>query len=160
MEDVVSQAKAEFTRAQDRIAKCLANTPDDKLNWSPSATSRTPIELVAHAALSSTGICGMLAGKPFPYSSIEDIDVHSREAEKGFSTREQALGLLEKTSGEYLTWLDTLTPEQVGGTVTLPFGEVPMAAAITFAADHIRGHAAQIDYLQTIYGDRSWHLQD
>jgi hypothetical protein len=158
MEDVVSQAKAEFTRAKDRIASCLANTPDDKINWSPSATSRTPVQLVAHAAMGTQGINGMLAGKPFPFTSMEDMDAHSRAAEKGFTTREQALGLLEKTSAEYLAWLDNLTPEQIGGMVTLPFGQAPMAAAITFAADHLRGHAGQIEYIQTIYGDQSWHM--
>jgi hypothetical protein len=33
-----------------------------------------------------------------------------------------------------------------------------MAMAITFPADHMRGHTAQIDYLQTIWGDHDWHM--
>jgi hypothetical protein len=154
----VEEAKAEFLRAKDRITRGLATTPDDKINWSPSPTARTPIEIVAHAALSIDGIQGMLEGKPFPFSGVDDLDSQSRTQEKTFTTREKVLGVLEEKSATYIEWLDRLTPEQVASTISLPFGSFPMAAAITFSADHLRGHACQIDYIQTIYGDRDWHI--
>src|SRR5450432_3489962 len=100
MNDTISQAKAEFTRAKDRMVRALATTPDDRINWSPSSTARTPLQQVAHAALATTGIQGMLIGKPFPYASIAEADAAWRAAEKEVATREQALGLLEKTSAE------------------------------------------------------------
>lgn len=156
--DVVTEAKAEFTRAKERIARDLATTPDERINWSPSSTCRTPIQQVAHAAMSIPGIQGMLIGKPFPFSSIDAMDSELRALEQPYTTREQVTELLDKNSADYLAWLDSLTPEQVASTVELPFGPFPMAAAITFAADHIRNHAAQIEYMQTIYGDRDWHL--
>jgi hypothetical protein len=158
MEDIISQAKAEFIRSKERMARTLATTPDDKINASPSPTARTPIQLVAHGALGISGIQGMLVGKPFPYASVAEADTAFRNAEKEYTTREQVLGLLEQNSAEYLTWLDTLTPEQLGSTLQTSVGSFPMAAAITFPADHLRGHAAQIDYLQTIYGDHDWHM--
>ena len=34
-----------------------------------------------------------------------------------------------------------------------------MAVGITFAAYHTHGHVAQMDYIQTIYGDQDWHMQ-
>ncbi len=34
-----------------------------------------------------------------------------------------------------------------------PFGAVPFATAITFPADHLRGHAAKMEYVQTIWGN-------
>lgn len=153
MENIIDDVKAEFSRAKGRIAKDLTNTPDDKINWAPTESARTPIQLVAHAAMGTMGIAGLLSGKPFPYSSMQEMDAASRIAEKEFTTREHALGFLEKTSTEYFAWLDTLTPEQIASTVTLPFGPIPMAAAITFPADHLRCHAAQLEYVQTTYGD-------
>jgi len=158
MENIIPEAKAELTRAKERAERALATTPDDKINWSPGPCARTPIQLVAHGAMGISGIQGMLVGKPFPYAGIVEADTAWRAAEKEFTNREQVLALLEQSSAEYLAWLDTLTAEQLASTLELPFGSFPMAAAITFAADHLRNHAAQIDYIQTVYGDQDWHM--
>jgi len=158
MENAVTAAKAEFDRAKGRITAALATTPDDKINWSPAATARTPVQLVAHAALGTVLVHDMLQSKPFGYASPADYDAKTRIAEKEYTTRDQALGVLEQTSTAYFAWLDTLTPELVASTIQLPFGAYPMAAAITFPADHLRNHAGQIEYLQTTWGDTDWHL--
>ena len=159
MQNTLDQTKAEFLRAKERLTHALATTPDDRINWSPSPTARTPIQLVAHCARSISGIQGMLTGDPFPYAGIAEFDAALRTAEREFTTREQVLGLLEQTGAEYLAWLDTLTPEQFASTVQTPFGmTVPMAVGITFAAYHTLGHIAQMDYIQTIYGDQDWHM--
>lgn len=157
MNETVEAAKAEFTRAKDRVAKALDTTPDDRINWSPSPTARTPLHQVAHAAMSIKGMQDWLAGKPFPFESVADLDSYSRDKEKDFTSREQAIALLEENGAGYLAWLDTLTPEQVSGPFESPMGTFPMASAITFCADHLRAHASQIDYIQTVYGDHDWH---
>ena len=159
MEDIISQAKAEFTRTKERAVRALATTSEDRINWSPSPTARTPIQLVAHGAMVISGIQGMLTGQPFPYSGAAEFDTALRAAEKEFTTREQVLSLLEQNSAGYFTWLDALTPEQLASTVQMPFGPaIPMAVGITFPAYHLSGHVAQMDYIQTIYGDRDWHM--
>lgn len=158
MAEIIDEAKAEFLRAKDRLVDDLTSTPDDKIGWAPSQTARTPIQLVAHASMGTMAISGMLMGKPFPYGSMQEMDTASRVAEKEFTSREQVLGFLEKSSSDYVEWLSGLTPEQVAGNVTLPFGDVPMATAITFAADHLRCHAAQLEYFQTIYGDYNMRM--
>lgn len=159
MEDIISQAKAELVRTKDQMAHALATTPDDRINWSPSSTARTPVQQVGHGANSLPGIQGMLTGKPFPYKSIAEFEAALRAADAEFTGREQVLALLEKNTSEYLAWLDTVTPSQLAATVQPPFGPpVPMAVAVTFAAYHLRAHVAQMDYIQTIYGDRDWHM--
>lgn len=158
MSNTVEEAKAELVRAKGRLTRALETTPDDRINWSPSPTARTPIHQVVHSATSIGGIQGMLAGKPWEFGGPEDMDKATREEEKSYDSREQALAVLEKHSSVYLAWLDTLTPDQVASTLDTPFGSFPMAAAITFPADHMRGHAAQMEYIQTIYGDRDWHM--
>lgn len=158
MEDIVSQAKAEYLRAKARLTKDLNNTPDEKINWSPSLTARTPIELVAHSANAVRGIQGMLQGKPFPFANVQEADAAFRLDEKRHKTREEVLTLLDDASNDFIAYLDGLTPAQVGSTISMMGGEFPLAVAITFPADHTRGHAAQIEYLHTIWGDHDWYM--
>ncbi len=159
MEDTISQAKAEFVRAKERLALTLAATPDDRIHWSPSPTARTLLQQVGHAAKTTLIIRDLLTGQPLRFASISEAAAAAREADKAFTSRQQVLDLLDQTSAEYLAWLDTLSPEQIGSTVSMPFGQTPMAAGITLPADHLRNHAAQMDYMQTIYGDHVWHMR-
>lgn len=154
----VEEAKAEFTRAKDRLAKGLTSTPDDKINWSPSSTARTPTELVAHGAMSIEGMQRWLAGEPFPFESMAALDAFCRTEEKKFTTREQALSLLEENTEKFLAFLDSLSQDTLGSTFETPMGSFPMMSALTFPADHLRCHAAQLEYVQTIYGDREMHM--
>lgn len=154
----VQEAKAEFGRAKDRIAKTLATTPDDKINWSPSPTCRTPIHQVAHAAMSIKGMQDWFSGTPFPFADVNEMDSFLRSKEKEFTTREQVNELLDQNTQGYYDWLDSLTPEALDSTLETGFGSFPMRTAITWPADHTRGHAAQMEYIQTIYGDHDWHM--
>ena len=155
--EVVEAAKAEFARSIDRMKKCLETTPDDKLNWAPAPSARTPLQQVAHSAYAITGIMGMFKGETMDMSDLPKLDAKWREEEKELSTRELALAKLEENASTYNAFLDSLTPEQVSSTFKAPFGEFPMESAITWIADHVRSHCSQIDYIQTCYGDLDWH---
>ena len=157
-EQVISEAKGEFNRAKDRLLKDLATTPDDKLNWSPSPSSRTPIQQIAHSAMAISGMMGMFEGEPIPFENIAEADAGWRKAEKEFKTREEVTSLLNKNCDEYCSWLDSLPASKLNSTLKVPFGEFPMASIITWPADHLRNHAAQMEYMQTIYGDMDWHM--
>ena len=50
-----------------------------------------------------------------------------------------------------------MTPERLGSAIPSPFGPLPMALWMTFAADHMTGHKHQLDYLQTVWGDHVEH---
>ncbi len=158
MSQTVEQAKAEFTRAKGRITKGIKATPEDKLNWAPSGAARTPLQLVAHSAMATEGIGGMLQGKGGMPSDLVEMDKNMRAAEKQYTSVDQVLELLESTSSAYFVWLDTLTDEQVNTILDLPFGPMPLGAAITIPADHMRQHAAQLEYIQTAYGDFEWRF--
>lgn len=159
MDDTISQAKAELLRSKGRIEKLLELTPDERINWSPSPTARTPIQLVAHSAMAIIGLKGLFTGTPFPFKDTADMESSLREMEKHYASRKQALEPLDQNTNDYVAWLDTLTPEQLSASVTFPFGfSLPLAQAIGMPAQHMQGHASQLDYIQTIYGDREWHM--
>lgn len=157
MSTPVEQAKSELRRCNARLKTLLETTPDDKLNWRPSSSSRTPIEIVGHTASSIEGIQKMLMGNPFPFASTAELDAFCLEQEKTFTSREQVLELLDAKTAVFIEWLDSLTPEQLATKVRSPFGEQEVAAAAIFPAMHALGHCSQLEYIQTIYGDRDWH---
>ena len=154
----VVAAKAEFLRAKDRVVKAIDTTAEDRLCWSPSPTARTPLEVAAHCAIMLPLMMAWLQGKPHPFGDMEAMDTKARQDEAAFTTREQVMSALDTHCAAYTNWLESLTPEQLETPVG--FGEMsfPLTDAITFAADHFRGHASQIDYIQTIYGDRDFHM--
>lgn len=151
--ELIEEAKAEYTRAQDRVMKALSATPDDKINWSPSPTARTPVQLAAHAGHGTELIMGMIQGKPFGYAGFQEMDIANRLAEQQITQKEKAVSILQDSGKAYLSFLDGLTREQTDSTVEFPFGAMPMRVAITLPADHLRSHASQMEYIQTIYGD-------
>jgi len=156
----IDQAKASFLQAKQRLESALETTPDDRINWSPSATSRTPLALVAHAAGAIKNIHETLDGRTFFANSTTEADIGFREWERQFTTREHVLELLEQNSADYVAWLDALAPERLESLVEMPFGlgQVPLGIALTFPPAHTIDHAAQIVYVQTIYGDHDWHM--
>jgi hypothetical protein len=158
MDDTISRAKAEYLRAKARLLIALDTTPDEKLTWSPSESARTPVQLVAHAAFAVPLVQSVICGAPWPYASLTEADAAFRAADKAFQNREQVKVYLEETSDNFIAWMDSLSPEQVGSTVQTIFGSFPMGAAISLAAEHMRGHIAQIEYIQTIWGDYDWHV--
>ena len=157
MNPAIEAAIAEYLRAKQRLLADLESTPEDRVSWAPSESSRTPIELVVHAAMGTEGMHGVLTGKPFPFADMAELDAFSREKEKEFTTREQAIALLDQVSDAYVEWMATLTDEQLAENFSMGPMNAPFAYAITFCADHLRCHASQLEYLQTIYGDREMH---
>lgn len=158
---VIEQVKQTFLQSKEGLLKSFRTTPDERVNWAPSPSSRTPAQLVAHSAVAIENIRTQLDGTPFPIKTTVEADESFRAWERDITTREQALDLLEKNSAKFLEWLDALTPEKMEYNAEMPFGLglYPVAASLNFPSDHMRYHIAQLDYLQTIYGDQEWYLR-
>lgn len=158
--DPITQAKDKFALAKGGLLRALATTPDDRLSWAPSATARSVIQQVAHAAWAITSITETLDGRTFQAESTAAAEASFREWERQFSGREEVEALFIENSAAYEAWLDSLAPERLDETVTMPFGlgTVPLGAVVEVAADHTNWHTAQINYIQTIYGDHDWYL--
>jgi hypothetical protein len=159
-QETIDSAKGNFLYAKSQLVRALNTTPDDRINWSPAPSARTPIEIAAHAAEGVKNIHGTLDGRTFAVPTPEEADRGFRAWEAQFKTREKVLDLLERNSEAFVGWLDGLTPERLETMVTMPFGmgQVPLSMAITFVARHTQYHVAQMDYVQTLYGDRDWHM--
>jgi len=154
----VVAALAEAEQMNDRLLRTFAKVPDDRLRWAPSSSARTPLELVAHCGFSLGFICELLAGKPYPAPTTAQADAEHLERERAVSTRDEALELWTTNHAKYVALIEAMSPEDMSKMIRLPFGlgTAPMSYMVSVGPLHTREHMAQLDYLQTIYGDREW----
>ena len=157
-QQTIEHAKTDFARAKRMLLTAFEATPDDKLNWSPTPSARTPLHLVAHAADAVKNVHEMLQGRTFEANTPAEADKSFREWEQQFTAREPVLALWEENSAAYEAWLAALTPDALDGTIELPFGSgrACLSEALFFLPRHTNWHTAQLEYIQTIYGDRIW----
>ena len=157
--NVIESTQAELIGTKNRMLQLLSATPEDRLNWKPSPTSRSIIEIVAHAGSSLGNILMQRQGTPFaiPTSAEANSEFLTQDAE--FTDRDLVATYLEQKCAEYVGFLSTLQPEDLDQMRTLPFGlgQAPLGYFMTMGNLHTFGHIAQIEYIQTMYGDHDWH---
>ena len=74
------------------------------------------------------------------------------------ATREEAIAAINASSKEIHAALDSIYDGNVNAEIAMPFMSAPMTFWMNLPAMHFSNHAAQIDYLQTIWGDMDWHF--
>lgn len=160
MQDKINQYKAEFEQAVRGVKHALATTPENLLTWSPSKTSRSPLQVAAHIAIGGRDMLGNLTGNTFAIQTTEEAEKFHRERDSKVETLAECNELLDALVTDYSKWLDGLTESSLNEMMKLPFGmgEIPVGLGITFMPFHVHWHTAQINYIQTIYGDHDWHM--
>ena len=126
----------------------LEHIPDDKLNFKPSPTAKSALEIVHHSASAIIHLGTMLkTGEPGP-----DVPMPT--------TREEAKELWGKAIADYATFLEGLTPPDLQGDIQLGFGPFPRARAVGMPVVDLLHHHGQLAYLQTIWGDETSHFAE
>lgn len=158
--ELIQTAKDKLNQARDRMLSLLAETPDDKLNWKPSPTSRSILEIVAHSAHALNNIRVQMDGTPFPIPTSAQANAEFLIHDQAFKTREEAEQYLVDACQKHNAFLDTLKENDLGRLERMPFGlgEAPLSVFIPAGFTHTRAHIAQIEYIQTMYGDLDWHF--
>lgn len=158
MEPKVESAIAELTSLDERLKRTVDKTPSERINWSPAPSARSPLHLVAHCANSLEFIGKMFLGIPYATATTSEADLEFLEMESKIDSLDEAMALWDAKVAEHIAVLKGLTKDQLDGQVRLPFnlGEAPLAAIVNVGSTHTREHLAQLDYIQTMYGDRQW----
>jgi len=157
MENFIEVCKERTTKALDRFIHDLSFVPTDKLRWSPSPTAKSALEIAAHCAGYSGGFASIISAGKFP-SSAEEFLGPIQSAIKSITTLEQAETMLRKGIADTIAALDTVQPDQIDAIIDAPHGRPPFRFFLTLPALHLETHGAQIDYLQTCWGDMEVHL--
>lgn len=142
---------------RDGLESTARAVPDDKLNWKPLGNGRTVLDLLGEAAQTPALLAKMLNSKGESMPDENDFRrmieeraswTHDECLQKLHANTEAAIEAIHHTPDEMLEQ-PVLVP---ASGATLPMGVWMLMPYRTFAA-----RTAQINYIQTLYGDFESH---
>jgi hypothetical protein len=160
MSPTAERMKIEYQAGLSRLLKSYHSTPSEKRGFSPSPTARTPKEIVLHCAMTADAFTNLLNGHSLPFTDYRQIEPAMRSQELEMVKTADEEKMLNEKSEAYYSWLEQAKESDFDSTVKLLGMEMPAKVVCEILTEHTVNHAAQIDYVQTIYGDRDWHQFD
>ena len=158
--DSVELAKQRAVSGMEMFLRNFKHVPDDKLDWTPTPTAKSPLRVAAHTALYAGRFAAMIRNRALPKPENIDEWVAKNVAEEvAVTSRDEMEQIFRAGTEEVLAALDTLTPEEVESTLTS--GEdfsMPMKQLMVLPGWHATIHLGQIDYIQTCWGDQEVYL--
>jgi uncharacterized damage-inducible protein DinB len=143
LESLVNQAQW----AGNDLAYNLQFIPAEKLNWKPSPTAKSALEIANHTAGALEAMRPVLQGGSWQRPEFTPAtDLAAAQA------------LLRKTTQAYVEALKKVSPADLERKIELPFGTFPLAQCCAFPVIDLIHHRGQIAYLQTIHGDTEDHF--
>lgn len=147
----ILEARKATQLAIARFNDTFGSTPDDKVDHRPSETCRTALKIAAHVAVANEHFASVLRGEPQEHSDFPSIVAAQLAKEAILNSREEVERRLSASNDAILDALDKVDPSVVEANPQLGF-------YVSAPAYHIANHAAQIDYLQTTWGDHENHF--
>lgn len=155
---LVAYCGAHNRKTLGRFLNTLSFVPDDRLAFRPSESSRTAWDLAAHVVFGNF-LMGDMYGVPFAADDPERARQARLAENPDPSCRAELADLIQRTSDRVLAAIEALNSEGLDEVVETFFGvALPRRALLLIPARHLDTHAAQIDYLQTIWGDMENHM--
>lgn len=143
---------------QQSLIRTFNAVPDDKLNWAPMDKGRTALDVFSEAAQTCQMITLLIESKGETKPSPEMFA--QMRTERANWTKDDAVAAMNTNSAALYTALGTLSEEDLARPVTLPMGggtTMPLSAWIMMAYRTFISRFAQINYIQTLYGDTDMH---
>ena len=143
---------------QQDLIRTFNAVPDDKLNWAPLDKGRTAFDAFSEVAQTCQMIAALAESrgetKPSPQMFAQ------MKAERANWTKDDALAAMNTNAAALYTALGTLSDDDLAQPVTMPMGggmTMTLGAWIMMAYRSFISRFAQINYIQTLYGDTESH---
>lgn len=146
---------------KNELERTFAAVPDDKLSWKPAEGARSALDAFSQAAQSmKMGSALISAGQ----DALEGMNIREMmghmATERATWSREDALTHMETNWSAFKAAIEPLTDEQLAAPITMPFNggtTAPLAFWIMTTYRNFVSRFAQINYIQTLYGDLESH---
>ncbi len=158
---LIEASKQRAVSGMDYFLRNFSHVPDDKLQWTPTPTSKSAIRIAAHTALYAGRFAQMIRDRrlPAPDNLLEWLAERNAE-EIAMTSREEMEKVFRERTAEVLAALDTLMPDELD--MSLESGQgwsMPMMQLMGLPGWHATLHAGQIDYLQTCWDDQQVYVE-
>lgn len=133
-------------------------TPDDKLNWKPLDNGRTALDLMGEAA-QTAGFAAKVVASRGEFQINREMFGQMR-VERATWNREDAVSHLETNHAALLQAIESASDEDLAKPVTMAMGgglTLPLAGWAMMSYRTYISRFAQINYIQTLYGDTDSH---
>jgi len=149
----IESAKRSAVSGMEMFLRNFSKVPDDKLNWTPTPTSKSALRVAAHTALYAGRFAAMIRERHLPKVDNLDQWLGGREAEEvALQSRSEVERVFRQGTVEVLAALDGLAAEDVERVLDSGQGwTMPMTQLIGLPGWHATLHTGQIDYLQTCW---------
>lgn len=138
---------------RDQVLRTAQAVPYDKLNWKPLDNGRTVLDLLGDAAQTPRFATQMLTNPDFKPSREAFMQMAQ---ERASWTREETVAHLNQNTDAVMEAIRNTSEEELDKIVTLPMGggmTLPMSAWVMMTYRTFIARMAQINYIQTLYGD-------
>ena len=143
---------------EQSLIRTFNAVPDDKLNWKPLDQGRTALDAFSEAAQTCSMMTQLVESKGETKPSREMFAKMS--AERASWTKDDALAAMNTGAAALYTAIGVLSEDELAMPITMPMGggmTMPMSAWIMMAYRGFISRMAQINYIQTLYGDMESH---
>ena len=157
---LTASAKKNIVRGMEQFLRNFSKVPDEKLTWSPTPTSKSPIRIAAHTAVTAANFANMIRERKLPsQEEIPEFVAKTRSAEEALINRSEVESVFRKNTDDVLSAIDTLTPDDIELVLDSSQGwSMPITFLINLPAMHADWHTGQIDFLQTCWDDQEIYV--
>lgn len=160
-QDAVESAKQRAVSGMDMFLRNFSYIPDDRLNWTPTPSAKSPLRVAAHTALYASRFAKMIRDRQLPQpENLEEWLAQRNAEEVAVASREEMIQIFQAGTQEVLEVLDSLTEADVE--MNLESGQgwsIPMRQLMVIPGWHATLHTGQIDYLQTCWDDQKVYVE-
>ncbi len=149
MSDQLTDAAKSVGSARSRFLWALGHIPDDKLTYSPTPTAKSALQIASHVIAANGFFTSALTGGVVTGAPAMDVGE--------IASRQEAVERINASTDALLAAINALSPERLDAVIPTPFGDSSAAFFLGIAGVHTFGHAAQLEYLQTCWGDLDFH---
>ncbi len=153
----VQEIAANLAKKQaSSLSQAVKASPEEKCGWKPLDNGRCMIDQVVECGGLNFFASQLLQTREVPPIDPSMLDTLKQQND----TSEKALALLEGGTDALVAAIQAFPTEHLDDTITLPFGGgmTKSFAEIMFMAYwNMAYHEGQINYIQTLYGDKDMH---
>jgi uncharacterized damage-inducible protein DinB len=151
--DSKTTAVRSLTNSIQLFQKDLQALPEEAFTKKFGSATRTVADIVYEVNLVNDHVGMAIRGEePFEWPDEQWI-----KAPADFHSKEVVIGAFDKSTKKILETADSFTAEQFDEMVQTEHGERSRFERFQFMTLHMWYHCGQLNFIQTLLGDDSWH---